>query len=62
MYEGNEKYIQNVIWTQCKKPHERSRCKWGGNIKMNVKELGYVVANWIQEATWELNGGLLWLT
>jgi hypothetical protein len=33
-----------------KRPLGRSRCRWEDNIKMDLREMGIDVANWIQLA------------
>jgi hypothetical protein len=36
--------------TERKRPHERPRRRWDDNIRMNFKETGWVVVDWINLA------------
>jgi hypothetical protein len=49
---GSEKYINNFSWggegPQRKRPLGRSVYMWEGNIKMNLKDVGYECVVWIK--------------
>jgi hypothetical protein len=48
MGEGRGVYKVLVERPEGKRPLGRSRCRWKDNIKMDLREIGIVGANWIQ--------------
>jgi hypothetical protein len=48
--EGRGVYRVLVGRPQGKRPLGRPRCRWDGNIKMDLKEIGIDGVNWIQLA------------
>jgi hypothetical protein len=42
---------------KCKKPLGRPRRRWEGNIKLDLREIGIDVANWIQTAQYRVQCG-----
>jgi hypothetical protein len=48
--EGRGVYRVLVGRPEGKKPLGRPRCRWEGNIKMDLREIGIDGANWIQLA------------
>jgi hypothetical protein len=50
MGEGRVVYRVLVGKPEGKRPLERSRRRWEDNIKMDLREIGIDVANWIQLA------------
>jgi hypothetical protein len=50
MGEGRGVYRVLVGKSERKRPPRRSRRRWEDNIKMNLREIGIDVANWIQLA------------
>jgi hypothetical protein len=48
---GGERCLQGLSGrSEGKRPLGRPRRRWGDNIKMDLKEIGYDGANWIQLA------------
>jgi hypothetical protein len=50
MGEGRCVYRVLVGKSEGKRPLERPRCRWEDNIKMDLREIGLDVANWIRLA------------
>jgi hypothetical protein len=50
MGEGRGVYRILVGRPENKRPLRRPRCRWEGNIKMDLREIGIDGANWIQLA------------
>jgi hypothetical protein len=49
MHGGGERCLQGFGWRpEGKRPLGRQRCRWKDNIKMDLREIGIVGANWIQ--------------
>jgi hypothetical protein len=48
MGKGRGVYRLLVGRPERKRPLGRPRCKWEDNIKMDLREIGIDVANWIQ--------------
>jgi hypothetical protein len=49
-----------LVWRpKGKRPLERPRCRWEGNIMMDLREIGIDGANWIWLAQDRSSGGLL---
>jgi hypothetical protein len=48
--EGRSVYRVLVGRTEGKRALGRPRCRWEGNIKMDLREIGINGANWIQLA------------
>jgi hypothetical protein len=47
MVEGRGVYRVSVGRPEGKRPQGRPRGRWKGNIKMDLREIGIVGANWI---------------
>jgi hypothetical protein len=50
MGEGRSVYRVLVWRPEGKRPLGRPRCRWGDNIKMDLREIGIDGANWIRLA------------
>ena len=49
MYGAIQKYIYKVLVgkSEGKRPLERPRCRWEGNIKMDLRKVGCDLRDWI---------------
>jgi hypothetical protein len=61
MGEGEKRnaYRRLVRMPEGKRPLGRSRRRWVDNIKMNLREIGWDVMDWINVAQNRTSGGLL---
>jgi hypothetical protein len=48
MVEGRDVYRVLVGRPECKRPLGRPKHSWDNNIKLDLREIGFDVANWIQ--------------